>query len=183
MLVGTSDGRLHLSIFDSFVVGDFTYSPLGQLPHGGPAFRLVHHASHPELSTHSVFLRSSDEDGDDGPSTLSLVPMDLSFIPSSPVNLSLLASKLTTLQNLLRYVKQTQLHMAVEYNNARELPSRFLRGVQDDLANAEQGPRSIVQALYHTVVTGHAYEPVREWLVDTLAERVSRRPKRSKGRG
>lgn len=99
--------------------------------------------------------------------------MDLPFISSSPVNLSLLGTKLTTLQKLLRYVKQTQLHMQVEWKNTRELPSRFLRSVQDDLEELPSGPRSIVSALYHTVVTGHAYRPVREWLVDSLAERVS----------
>ncbi|GKT43951.1 uncharacterized protein ColSpa_04132 [Colletotrichum spaethianum] len=37
------------------------------------------------------------------------------------------------------------------------------------------GPTNIVQALFHTVVTGHAHEPVREWLVDNLAERGHKR--------
>lgn len=168
MVVGTSDGRLHLSIYDSFVIGEFKYSPTDPMPHAD-TFQLVHHASSPAVSTHSLFLRSSQ----DGPNSVYLVPMDIFFIPSSPINLSLLASKLTTLQKLLRYVKQTQLHMQVEWKNTRDLPSRFLRGVQEDLENAEYGPRNIVQALYHTVVTGHTYKPVKDWLVDSLAERVS----------
>jgi hypothetical protein len=171
MIVGASDGRLHLSIYDSFVIGAFKYSPLDPLPHAS-IYRLVHHASHPDVSTHSIFLRSNG-DGDD---SLSLVPLDLPFIPSSPINLTLLASKLTTLQKLLRYLKQTQLHMLVEFKNARELPKRFLAGIQEDLAKAEQGPQTIIQALYHTVATGHTYEPVREWLVESLAERVSCSP-------
>jgi len=77
------------------------------------------------------------------------------------------------LQTLLRYLKQTQLHMLVEWKNAKELPSRFLRSVQGDLEEMQAGPKNIVPALYHTVVTGHVYKPVREWLVDSLAERVS----------
>lgn len=98
--------------------------------------------------------------------------MDLPFISFSPINLSLLTSKLTTLQALLRYLTQVQLHMEVEWKNARELPGRFLRSVQGDLEEREDGPRDIVPALYHTVLTGHAHEPVKEWLVDSLAERV-----------
>jgi anaphase-promoting complex subunit 4 len=168
MIVGTSNGLLHLSIYDSFIIGNFDYS-LSERDLSAGKFQLIHHSSHPDVSTHSLFLKS-DQDGSD---SIRLVPMDLPFIPSSPINLPLLASKLTMLQKLIRYLKQTQLHMQVEWKNTRELPSRFLRSVQGDLENVERGPRDIVQALYHTVVTGHTYEPVREWLVDNLAERVS----------
>jgi anaphase-promoting complex subunit 4 len=63
--------------------------------------------------------------------------------------------------------------MQLEWRNTRELPSRFLRSVEAGLEELENGPREVVPALYHTVVTGHVYEPVREWLVDSLAERVS----------
>ncbi|TQN65656.1 Anaphase-promoting complex subunit 4 [Colletotrichum shisoi] len=170
MVVGTSDGRLHLSIYDSFVIGDFRYTLPSSMYMPG-VLQLVQHASHPEVSTHTLLLKSSADDDQ----ALYLVPMDLPFIPSSPINISLLASKLTTLQKLLRYVKQTQLHIQVEYKNTRELPSRFLRSVEGDLEQMAHGPTNIVQALFHTVVTGHAYEPVREWLVDNLAERGHKR--------
>ncbi|KAK2000619.1 anaphase-promoting complex component Cut20/Apc4 [Colletotrichum falcatum] len=170
MLVGTSDGRLHLSIYDSFLIGDFRYTLPSSMYRPG-VLQLVQHASHPEVSTHALLLKSSADDDQ----ALYLVPMDLPFIPSSPINISLLASKLTTLQKLLRYVKQTQLHMQVEYKNTRELPSKFLRSVEGDLEQASYGPTNIVQALFHTVITGHAYEPVREWLVDSLAERGHKR--------
>lgn len=165
MLVGTSDSRLQLSIYDSFVIGSFegpTVTPLKTL-------QLVHHAAHPEVSTHALLLADKPTD----PEEVHLVPMDLPFISSSPINLSLLSSKLTTLQKLLRYLKQTQLHMQVEWKNTRELPSRFLRSVEGDLQQTTIGPQTIVPALYHTVLTGHAHEPVREWLVENLAERVS----------
>ncbi|KAF9871668.1 anaphase-promoting complex component cut20 apc4 [Colletotrichum karsti] len=169
MVVGTSDGRLHLSIYDSFVIGDFRYTLPSSMYKPG-VLQLVQHASHPQVSTHSLLLRSSTDD-----QAVYLVPMDLPFIPSSPINISLLASKLTTLQKLLRYVKQAQLHMQVEYKNTRELPNRFLRSVEGDLEQATRGPTNIVQALFHTVATGHAHEPVREWLVDNLAERGHKR--------
>ncbi|KAM4055338.1 anaphase-promoting complex, cyclosome, subunit 4 domain-containing protein [Hirsutella rhossiliensis] len=167
MVVGTSDGKLQLSIHDSFIIGAF------QCPAVSPSTtcQMIRHASHPNVSTHALVLADKATE----PEELHLLPMDLPFISSSPINLSLLASKLTTLQKLLRYLKQTQLHMLVEWKNARELPSRFLRSVEGDLEEMQSGPRGIVPALYHTVVTGHAYGPVREWLVDSLAERGHKR--------
>ncbi|KPM46299.1 hypothetical protein AK830_g353 [Neonectria ditissima] len=167
MVIGTSDSKLQLSIYDSFIIGSFPCPTLG----ASAVSQLVHHASHPQVSTHALLLAEKSEE----PAEVHLVPMDLPFISSSPINLSLLASKLTTLQKMLRYLKQTQLHMQVEWKNTRELPSRFLRSIEGDLENMETGPRGIVPALYHTVVTGHAYEPVREWLVDSLAERGHKR--------
>ncbi|KAF3354061.1 hypothetical protein VdG1_00318 [Verticillium dahliae VDG1] len=170
MVVGTSDGRLHLSIYDSFVIGDFRYTLPSSMYKPG-VLQLIHHAAHPSASTHCLILKHpADEDR-----AVYLVPMDLPFVPYSPINLALLASKLTTLQKLLRYVKQSQLHATVEYNNTRELPSKFLRSIQEDLQGAERGPTDIVQALFHTVVTGHTHEVVKEWLVDQLAERGHKR--------
>ncbi|KAJ6782555.1 hypothetical protein PWT90_01383 [Aphanocladium album] len=167
MVVGTSDGQLHVSIYDSFVIGVFPAPSLGALL----APRLVLHAACPTLSTQALIMA----DDTNNPAELHVVPMDLPFVSSSPINLSLLASKLTTLQTLLRYLKQTQLHMLTEWKNARELPSKFLRSIQVDLEELKTGPRNIVAALYHTAVTGHAYEPLREWLVDSLAERGHKR--------
>ncbi|KAH6671548.1 anaphase-promoting complex component Cut20/Apc4 [Plectosphaerella plurivora] len=170
MVVGTSDGRLHLSVYDSFIIGDFRYTLPSSMYRPG-VLQLVHHASHPAISTHNLVLQHPADEG----KGVYLVPMDLSFISSSPINLSLLASKLTTLQKLLRYIRQTQLHMSAEYKNTRELPSRFLRAISEDLEKSDHGPTDITQALFHTVVTGHAYDLVKEWLVDNLAERGHKR--------
>ncbi|KAI8662705.1 Anaphase-promoting complex subunit 4 [Fusarium sp. Ph1] len=167
MIIGSSDGKLQLSIYDSFIIGSFLCPTLGPSPNP----QLVLHTSHPQVSTQALLLAEKPIDAED----VHLVPMDLPFISSSPINLSLLASKLTTLQKLLRYLKQTQLHLQVEWKNTRELPTRFLRSIEGDLENLEVGPRSIVPALYHLAMTGHAYEPVREWLVESLAERGHKR--------
>ncbi|KAG6007453.1 hypothetical protein E4U54_008835 [Claviceps lovelessii] len=168
VVVGTSDGKLQLNIYDSFQIGTFP-SPVPDAAFS--ASRLISHAAHSELSTQALLFAEPQSE----PAHVHLVSMDLPFITSSPINLSLLGTKLTTLQKLLRYIKQTQLHMQVEWKSARELPSRFLRSVQSDLEELQRGPRSIVPALYHTVLTGHAYKPVREWLVDSLTERGHKR--------
>lgn len=171
MLVGTADGGIHLSIYDSFVIGRFDPSPLTGVRSGAARvnFQLCGHGSHPDVSTHSLLLRSRDGDG----SSVYLVPMDLTFIHDSSVNLPLLASKTTTLQNLLRYLKQAQSHMASEFRSTRELPGRFLLGVREDLEKMPGGAVTVVQALCHTVVTGDVFPVMKEWLVDSLAERVS----------
>lgn len=166
MIVGISDGTLHLSINDSFVIGSFKYPPTIPSP---TTSLLTHHFSSPDISTQSLLIADKAKQ----PEQVHFLPMDLPFVSSLPVNVALLASKLTTLQKLLRYLKQTQLHMCVEWKNTRELPARFLRSIAGDLEGMKSGPRDIVAALYHTVVTGHAHEPVREWLVDSVAERVS----------
>ncbi|KAM7209237.1 Anaphase-promoting complex, cyclosome, subunit 4 domain containing protein [Naviculisporaceae sp. PSN 640] len=173
MTVGTADGGIHLSIYDSFIIGSFKPSPAPSgmtVPAQGP-FHLCGHGSHPDISTHSLLLRPQDGDG----KCLYLVPMDLTFIHDSPVNLSVLASKTTTLQNLLRYLKQTLCHMAGEFKSSRELPTRFMLGVQEDLEKFSRGPVTIVQALCHTVMTGDVFPPMREWLLESLAERGHKR--------
>ncbi|KAK4190457.1 anaphase-promoting complex subunit 4 [Podospora australis] len=168
MIVGTTDGGIHLSIYDSFVIGTFQYSILTA---PGQVFQLCGHSSRPDMSTHMLLLKPKDGDG----TTVHVVPLDLIFVHYSPVNLSLLASKTTTLQNVLRYIKQAQSHMAGEWKSTRELPSRFLNGVEDDLKKMPNGGLNIVQALYHTVATGHIFAPVKEWLVDIVAERGHKR--------
>ncbi|EHK18259.1 uncharacterized protein TRIVIDRAFT_47402 [Trichoderma virens Gv29-8] len=154
MIVGTSDGKLQLSIYDSFIIGTFSQPSLDlSASESSSMIHMIHHASHPQVSTHALIYAEKQNE----PRELHLVPMDLPFISFSPINLSLLSSKLTTLQALLRYLKQISLHMQVEWKNARELPARFLRSVQGDLEEMSSGPRDIVSALFHTAITGHAY--------------------------
>ncbi|KAI0147258.1 anaphase-promoting complex, cyclosome, subunit 4-domain-containing protein [Xylariaceae sp. FL1272] len=169
MMVGTDDGRVHVSIYDSFVIGSFTYS----LPERPTAIQLYKSASHLDVSTHMLVFRPCAEEK---PKTLYLVPLDLTFIHSSPENLSLLASKTTTLQKLLRYVKQVQIHMLHEWHSTRELPNKFINSINETLRETgTYGDMTIGQALYHSVVTGHTFPEVKEWLVDQLAERGHKR--------
>lgn len=174
MIAATRDGDIHLSIYDSFPIGTFKVpikngpSPSSSQEMDG-TFELALHASHPEVSTHALLMRPGEQEKDN---SLYLVPMDLRFVSYSPVNLSLLASKTTTLQKFLRYMLQTQTHIRNEWLTTRELPRRFLNIVQEDLASMDSGPTDIVQALYHTVLTGHVYQPVRDWLLDSIGDRV-----------
>lgn len=161
MVVGSQEGKLHLSIYDSFVIGSF------QAPSSGTNTlnHLRSHASNRRYSTHSLLLTSSDSDAQ-----LSFVPLDLRFVSCSSDYLSLLASRSSALQNLLRYIHEVHRLMVLEWESTRELPRKFLRNIDEDLQEKEN--RNIVQALYHSVATGHTFPTVKEWLVDELAERV-----------
>ena len=186
MIVGTATGIIHLCICDSFFVGSFYCPALSSLSdperslstvarHSEVGFDLCDHASHPDLSTHALLFRDQEAEQENsrlGARVLYLVPLDLAFICSSPMNVSLLASKTTTLQNLLRYIQQTHSHLATEWKATRDLPDRFQRSVQSELAGSAGGPTTLVQALVHVATTGDVRGPVRNWLVDSLAERV-----------
>ena len=162
MVVGTKEGNIHLSIYDSFEIGSFV-SPI--TIDGAPC-HLLRHASHPDFSTHALLMELPVSG-----KSLYFVPMDLRFISASSEYLSLLASRSTTLNNLLRYIHQVQALMISEWKSTQELPSRFLRNINETLAEKEDN-RDIVQALYHSVATGHTFPSVKEWLVDELSERV-----------
>ncbi|KAF7930951.1 hypothetical protein BELL_0049g00140 [Botrytis elliptica] len=164
MVVGTKEGNIHLSIYDSFVVGSFK-SPV--IVQRRPAY-LISHASHKSYSTHALLMKTTESE-----ERIYFVPMDLRFLSASSEYLSILASRSTALENLLRYINQIQCLMLAEWKSTQELPSRFLRNVNETLA--EQENRDIVQALYHSVATGHTFPVVREWLVDELTERGHKR--------
>ncbi|KAG4436181.1 hypothetical protein IFR05_008341 [Cadophora sp. M221] len=165
MVVGTKEGSIHLSIYDSFEIGAFV-SPV--VINGIPC-HLFRHTSHQDFSTHALLMKVP-KSGE----SLYFVPMDLRFISASSEYLSLLASRSTALNNLLRYINQVQVLMISEWKSTQELPSRFLRNINETLAEKEVN-RDIVQALYHSVATGHTFPAVREWLVDELSERGHKR--------
>jgi anaphase-promoting complex subunit 4 len=166
MVVGTKDGRVHLSIYDSFIVGSFE-SPLEDQHQKDAAIQLLVQASNMHYSTHALLFGASQPNES---SVFYFVPMDLRFVSASSGYLSLLASKSTALQNLLRYVDQVQILMGSEWETMQDLPRKFLRNINETLA--EKNGCDIVQAMYHSVATGHTFPAIREWLVDELAERV-----------
>ncbi|KAL2141101.1 hypothetical protein VTI28DRAFT_2791 [Corynascus sepedonium] len=166
MVVGTANGGIHLSLNDSFVIGTLRYPN-----HGDEILQLCGHSSRAETSTHMLLLQPQTGDG----TKLYLVPMCLGFLDHSPINLSLLASKTTSLQNLLRYLKATLSHMTSEWQSTRDLPKRFMAGVEDDLNKLPSGNMTVVQALYHTAATGYVFEPMKEWLLETLGDRGHKR--------
>lgn len=123
------------------------------------------HGSHPLTSMHSLLYHVPDDD------QLRLVVSDLDFITMSGRYLSLLASKVTQLQSLLRYIKQVQTQIQLEWKNTQELPGRYMRSANMDLE--EKLGCDFTTAAYHLLITGDCWEPLREFLVDIVGDRVS----------
>jgi len=97
--------------------------------------------------------------------------VDLRFISNSGRYLALLASKSTQLQNLLRYIDQVQAHIIQEWKTSQDLPDKYMRNVNEDLA--EKHHCDFVTAAYHLLVTGDCSETMKEFLVDQVGDRVS----------
>lgn len=168
LLVGFEDGKVHLRIFDCFDIGSVCMA--SSIPNS-KSCQVFLHASHPLCSSRSLVVSSSSlaSDGSRN-SSLHLLTLDLPFITNSGRYLSLLASKTTQLQNLLRYISQVQHQIELEWKNAQELPTRYMRSVNEDLH--EKCQCDFVTALYHLAITGDCVEPLREFLVDIVGERV-----------
>lgn len=149
-----------MRIYDSFHIGVFHVGPWES------AFELLKHASHPYSSTHAL-LYFTQYDGRDN---LILVPLDLRMIPETGNYLSLIASKSTQLQMLLRYLIATQIQIYKEFSTSQDLPKRFIANIEEALQ--EKNQCNFVTAAFHLVATGDCYEAMREWLVDELGERV-----------
>lgn len=166
LLIGLGTGSIHITISSSFTIGTFG---IPSLQSKTAIHTLTSHTSHPSFSVHGLLMRSSSK----LVSGLSFVPIDLSFLDTSSEYLGLLASKATALQNLLRYLSETQKVLVTEFTTGRELPGRYLSNLQD-LFEERGSSWTVVPALYHQVLTGHSIPEVREWLSE-IADRGHKR--------
>ena len=163
LVLGSPDGVLHLSIYDFFEIGDFDIEEIFK---GKETCTLIQHCSHPYSSTHGLLFIDSSS-----PKTkLFVVPLDLRLIRDTGRYLSLIASKSTQLQNVLRYIQSTQAHIYSEFNSSQDLPAKFIRNIEETLQ--DKNHCSFVNAAYHLVATGDCYPVMKEWLVDELGDRV-----------
>ncbi|OAL68394.1 anaphase-promoting complex component Cut20/Apc4 [Trichophyton rubrum] len=170
LLAGLDDGSIHMRIFESFEIGSIDVSssldgPDGDTDTSKRGYKTLLHASHPMSTTHALLFQSE--------AGMKVLNLDLRFITKAGRYLPLLASKVTQLQNLLRYIKQVQAQMHLEWKNARELPIRYLRNINEELK--EQCHCDFVTATYHLIVTGDCYAPLKEFLATTISDRGQKR--------
>ena len=171
LLVGFEDGTVHLRIFDCFEIGSL--SLISSLPAKSESCKLLRHAFHPMTSTHILTVQPNVTSQKHA--ALHVLALDLNFIPATaPYYLPTLATKSTQLQNLLRYLAQIQAQLTFEAKSAFELPSKYLRNINDSLAEYANGA-DFITAAYHLIVTGECIPQVREWLVDEVGERGLKR--------
>lgn len=177
---GNDDGvcAVHLRIFDSFEVGVVHVG--GCLPLGSRRAKVVRMESHPFLSTVFVVVEQSNADGD--ASSLHLLNMDLSFIPHTGRNLPSVARKAIQLGNLLRYISQVQTQLAAEIKAAFDLPTKFLRNINEALAEGDIHT-DFVNVAHRLAVTGVCNPRLKEWLVDEVGDRGLKRWEKAVGDG
>ncbi|MCJ1435652.1 hypothetical protein MMC27_005027 [Xylographa pallens] len=166
LLVGYDNGTIHLSIYDFFEIGTFNTQLATQ---DRQICHPILHSNHSLCSTHSLLL--SEPLGSH--QALLLVPLDLRLIPETGRYLSLLASKSTRLQNVLRYIREVQVQIYSEFRASQELPRKFIRNIEETLQETNQC--SFVDAAYHLVVTGNCFPSMKEWLVEELGDRGHKR--------
>ncbi|MCJ1284818.1 hypothetical protein MMC26_004155 [Xylographa opegraphella] len=166
LLVGYDNGTLHLSIYDFFEIGTFNTQLAS---HDHQICYPILHSNHSLCSTHSLLLSQSLG----SQQALHFVPLDLRLIPETGRYLSLLASKSTRLQNVLRYIREAQIQICSEFRASQELPRKFIYNIEETLQETSQC--SFVDASYHLVVTGNCFPPMKEWLVEELGDRGHKR--------
>lgn len=170
---GDGPGRcaVHLEIFDSFKIGAVDIGSCFPTRGRGAKVRAI--TSHPYLSMAFLVVEQVDL-------SLHVVGLDLSFIPQTGRNLPLVARKVTQLGNLLRYLSQVQMQLSAEVKAAFDLPFRFLRNINESLAEADPDA-DFSFAAHHLAVTGDCEPRVREWLVDEVGDRGLKRWEKAVG--
>ncbi|KIW18902.1 hypothetical protein PV08_03191 [Exophiala spinifera] len=166
---------VHIRIFDSFEIG--TVDVGACLPGGSKGGKVVKIESHPFLSTALLVVEQMT---DDGPATLHLLGLDMSFISQTGRHLPVVAKKATQLGNLLRYVAQIHTQLASEVKAAFDLPGRFLRNINEYLGDGDDYV-DFVHAAHHLAVTGECDGKLKEWLVDEVGERGLKRWEKAVG--
>ena len=163
LIIGHEDGTIHLSMSEDFSIGKFTLRDAELSLSNSKPFL---YCSHPLSTTHALLCSRMSTSFQE----IQLVPFDLRLVSIAGRQLSLLASKITELHSLHRYLRQVQEQLSTEIRTSQDLPSRFMRNINETLL--EKSDCTWVNAAYHLAVTGHCYPGVKEWLVDELGERV-----------
>ncbi|KAL8859915.1 MAG: hypothetical protein Q9178_003748 [Gyalolechia marmorata] len=166
LIIGHEDGTIHLSMSEDFSIGKFTLQDAELSLSNSKPFL---YCSHPLSTTHALLCSRMSTSFQE----IQLVPFDLRLVSIAGRQLSLLASKITELHSLHRYLRQVQEQLSTEIRTSQDLPSRFMRNINETLL--EKSDCTWVHAAYHLAVTGHCYPEVKEWLVDELGERGHKR--------
>ncbi len=171
LLTGHEDGTIHIRIFDCFDIGKVDLK--SSLPKDSKTCRVIQHVAHPLSSKHALVVQTTTKKAD---YQLHVIALHLNFIPqTSPYYLSTLATKSTQLLNVLRYLTQVSIHLSIELRGAFDLPGKFVRNINETLAQNADGPTDFVTAAYQLVVTGGCGDELRDWMIDEIGERNLKR--------
>ena len=95
--------------------------------------------------------------------------MDILFVEQFGQYLFQLASTSTRVQALIRYMHETVTSIEAEFKTMNDLAQKYVRIIDED---AESVGSDVGLELFEFLVTGGPSPTLKEWLVDTLTERV-----------
>lgn len=179
IITGHEHGTARITINDT-LVNDYIGSSDGGFARGTGV--PIMHSTHP-LSTHHALLRAYFEDSiqedsevplaDDRGRLFQSLSLDLFQLPStisgSP-HAHLIISKTAQLRDIFVYLQQSVTHLEQEWKTHTDLPSRFMRNINETLAEKNEG--TLDQNMYVLAMMGQFNPTMTEWLADELAERV-----------
>jgi anaphase-promoting complex subunit 4 len=128
-------------------------------------FQLIRHAASHDISTHSLLLSEYKTNH------LLFSTLDILFIQQFGQYLFQLASTSTRVQALIRYMRETVTTIEAEFKTMNELTQRYVGIIAED---AEKVGSEVGLELFEFLVTGGPSPTLKEWLVETLTERVRR---------
>ena len=186
--VAHTDAHVHIRIFDSFEIGDININTSHNQRSNQSSDRILRIISHP-FSHRIFFLVQSELAALTSPSrhtrsknfsdvdttSLHLVALNLNFLKDLPWTISVLATKATQLQNLIRYIHQIESQLTREVKTAFDLPRRFLSALDGDLQEEDGEGNTFETCAYHAMLTGEVGGKFKEWLTDVLNERNVKR--------
>ncbi|KAL8930034.1 MAG: hypothetical protein Q9172_000119 [Xanthocarpia lactea] len=126
LIIGHEDGTIHLSMSEDFSIGKFTLRDAEPSLSNSKPFL---YCSHPLSTTHALLCSRMSTSFQE----IQLVPFDLRLVSIAGRQLSLLASKITELHSLHRYLRQVQEQLSTEIRTSQDLPSRFMRNINETL--------------------------------------------------
>ena len=181
-----ADGEIRPIMYDAMNIGHLRM-PFST---GTSSCRAELVISHPFTCTHMLLVKST-YDGRRNPSevvngssrlsdpptggpsnVLALVPLNLSSVRSAGTAMQLIASKATQLQNLFYYIEDVGEIAGQLFQEMRRFPRNRVEMLDSQLD--EDGYGTSMELIYQLAATGYCRDVLKDWLVDTVADRVSR---------
>lgn len=168
-----SSRGVHISLYNGFEAG--VHQLIDSIHQ--PDTRVILHASIAKSTTQTLLVRrdpASDSSLKFGEyrGTLSLDIISLDGIRRSGIFLEYMIRSSQRFTAIINYVLLTVACLRGAWSNCQEIPSRFINSIDETLV-AQKVSMDFTQALYHIALTGSCPPAVREWLVETLGDRVS----------
>lgn len=151
-------------------------------PKQRPSTKVLGYGSHPCSQSIASLIESSNGNDNDNdaslrtrePSNLSLQLTNLNALQQTGKYFLLISKKTSQLRQLSQYISQSIASVRSAWSAGQEVPSRYITNVRETLSEASS--IDIDAALYHQAVTGDSLRPVRDWLTESVHDRVRPRP-------